>query len=541
MNEKLHGQLVIAGRRLLNEQNRDPFSPAYGCFDRRFWGWKLVDYPEATFQRGVYPLAWLLRHQPQAFNEDLLKEAVLSGLRFAAAIQHPDGSFDQAFPHEHSFGATAFLLHPLLYAYQTVEADCNPELKRLVESCLSKAADFLCQHDETHGHIANHLAGAVLSLLAAANAFQKVNYRERAEGLLNRILNHQSSEGWFLEYEGADPGYQTLCMYYLAQVDALWPDFPRLRDALDRSLSFLKWFVHPDGSFGGEYGSRRTAVYYPGGIAILAGQYPQAARMAQVMGQAVADEKTISPTAIDIGNLIPLSSALALSLEAAPDSTDDLLPCEAEHAQADFPEAGLYVRSTARHYVVIGASNGGTVKVFDRANKCILWNDGGYVGRLEDGSIITSQMTGHDNIVRISPDTVSLTVPFYYISKISQTPFQFLALRILNLTVMRSLALGNWAKALLVRLLITGKRQAPLSLTRVIQLRPDAVVITDTLNAGADIRFASLSCGKPFVSIHMASSQYLDTSIEQAASVPGKHWEHLKLMAGTPLQTETTL
>jgi len=47
-----------ACRHLLSAQDRDPFSAAYGCFDRRYWGWKLIDFPEATFQRNVYPLAW---------------------------------------------------------------------------------------------------------------------------------------------------------------------------------------------------------------------------------------------------------------------------------------------------------------------------------------------------------------------------------------------------------------------------------------------------------------------------------------------------
>ena len=41
---------------------------------------------------------------------------------------------------------------------------------------------------------------------------------KKAEHLLDRILNNQSQEGWFMEYEGADPGYQTLCLHYLVDV-----------------------------------------------------------------------------------------------------------------------------------------------------------------------------------------------------------------------------------------------------------------------------------------------------------------------------------
>ena len=42
--------------RLLSCLDRDSYSTNYGCFDRLYWGWKVVDFPDATLQRGVYPL-----------------------------------------------------------------------------------------------------------------------------------------------------------------------------------------------------------------------------------------------------------------------------------------------------------------------------------------------------------------------------------------------------------------------------------------------------------------------------------------------------
>ena len=79
----------------------------------------------------------------------------------------------------------------------------------------------------------------------------------RVRELLDRILKHQSAEGWFKEYEGADPGYQSLCTYYLADVHRMRPNFD-LADPLRESVRFLWHFAHPDGSFGGIYGSRNT-------------------------------------------------------------------------------------------------------------------------------------------------------------------------------------------------------------------------------------------------------------------------------------------
>ena len=84
---------------------------------------------------------------------------------------------------------------------------------------------------------------------------------KKAELLLDRIINNQSEEGWFREYEGADPGYQTLCLHYL--VDAhLKSRALNLSEPIAKSIRFLQYFAHPDGSFGGHYGSRCTRFYY---------------------------------------------------------------------------------------------------------------------------------------------------------------------------------------------------------------------------------------------------------------------------------------
>ncbi len=47
-------------------------------------------------------------------------------------------------------------------------------------------------------------------------------------------------------------------------------------------------------------------------------------------------------------------------------------------------------------------------------------------------------------------------------------PWRFVLLRILILTVMRSIALGNWVKSILASLLIIGKKQLPLRLKRTV-------------------------------------------------------------------------
>jgi hypothetical protein len=510
--EGLRTQVAAAVRRLLSEQDRDPYSPTYGCFDRRYWGWKLVDLPEATFQRNVYPLA-LLYADPgsEYYQSPVLCFAILSGLRYGAGIQHGDGSFDQAFPNERSFGATAFLLRPLLEAFKLVADETDDATRGDVELCLRRAAGFLCEHGEAHGYIANHLAGAVLALLVSAEHFGETRYRERAEAILQTILAHQSPEGWFLEYEGADPGYQTLCLYYLAQVYEKTGG-EALREALERAVEFIAYFVHPDGTFAGEYGSRRTEIFYPGGLALLSREFPMALSVTRAMCRSICAGHTVTLRDMDVGNLAPLLSNYVCALQsgALEEATAPPLPWKRPRVRQDFPQAGLHIRGTERYYAVLGVSNGGVLKVFDKQRRRALWDDGGYVGRLADGTLVTTQMTVLDRACSVGEDEIMLTGDFYHMLHSLPTPFRFVLLRLLNLTVMRSVWLGNLVKQGLVRLLISGKRRYGMQLQRRVRFEADRVVVEDRVSKSPGLKVDWLEFGRRFVGIHMASARYFE-------------------------------
>lgn len=500
-----------ACRHLLSAQDRDPFSLTYGCFDRRYWAWKLVDFPEATFQRNVYPLAWYLKTKPGREMESALIKSISAGLQFAENIQHKNGSFDQAFPNEFSFGATAFLLHPMLEALKVV-AEFIPEYEqKKYERSLYRAADFLYTYNETHGHIANHLAGGALSLYSAANLFSESRFASRADLILEKILAGQSNEGWFVEYEGADPGYQSLCLYYLAQVYQVRPS-PELRRALDLAIYFMSHFIHPDGTYGGEYGSRRTAVYYPGGVALLSAEIPMAASMTRFMVDSILSRHTITVQDVDMGNLAPLLSNYVLAISAKDKKSADalLLPCEQDSVKKDFNEGGLFVRGTAHYYAVLGASNGGVLKVFDRASRKMFWNDAGYVGQDLKERWVTTQMTMLDNKIQVAEDVISLDVPFYIMRRELPSPWRFVLLRLLNLTAMLNMTLGNWVKAILANMLIVGKSKFPASLKRVVKFGGDFIEVYDQIRSDGSRKFKWLSYGQPFVAIHMASAKYFE-------------------------------
>lgn len=43
--------------KILTLLDRNPHSPTYGCFDRNFWHYKIIDFPSGMSQEFVLPLA----------------------------------------------------------------------------------------------------------------------------------------------------------------------------------------------------------------------------------------------------------------------------------------------------------------------------------------------------------------------------------------------------------------------------------------------------------------------------------------------------
>jgi len=508
MEEIIKDQIYRVCRRLMSELNRDASSPGYGCFDRRFWAWKLVDFPEATFQRNTHALGWFLQQPENEPAKGQLVEAVRSGLIYAARIQHRDGSFDQAFPFERSFGATGFLLADLAVAYQSIEPMLGSADKDKIIKMLFQAGSFLARHHEGHGFISNHLAGAALGLILTSRIAGVPDFEKNAEQLVGLIIKKQSPEGWFEEYGGADPGYQTLCMYYLAQIDSLI-EMNALKNSLQKSLEFLQFFIQPDGTFGGEYGSRRTEIYYPGGIALLASQNPIAARMHQVMAQSLCRGTTVTLADMDMGNTAPLlmNMILAHTAKTAPE-TDYRLPFEQDQLEHIFPAAGIAIRSQNGFWAVLGASNGGTIRVYDKPASQMVYEDCGIRGETNNGRRITSQVTDLGNALIADNKKMTCETGMYFMSSSQPNPLNFLFLRFANLTLMRIPLLNEWLKKIMVGMLITRRKKAPLTIKRTLEFNQNAVKLTDSIKATGKIQLQQLTRGGKFVSIHMASARY---------------------------------
>ena len=502
--------------RLLSLFDDDATSGSCGMGDRYHWAWGLIDFGNATMQGAAHGLArlWKSGLWPYPTTPHLFLRRIDRMFDATVALARRDGSLEEAFPNEGSYCVTALVAYDLLCSLDLLRNDIPKTTARKWTAIVAPLIGFLHMADETHAFISNHLATASAALVRWHAITGCERSEVRAASLLRRILRRQSSEGWFCEYEGADPGYQTLCTYYLADLHTLRPDW-QLLEPLERSVRFLIHFAHPDGSFAGLYGSRSTRFYYPAGLEELAPLVPQANTLRTFMGRSVASMRTVTLVCMDAPNLVPMFNAYCKAAalhdktpeDPAPEST---LPAFTLRTTRRFPEAGLLVDGGERHYSVVGTNKGGCVVHFKDGK--LVRCDGGVVIRRKNGELGSTQNASTENRVTVDERRVAVKTAVAGMNKRLPSLANFLLLRLLCCTLFRIRTLREWTKRLLVRLLITGSKTWPIENTREILLGED-LVINDT--AILPQGYERITPPGPFVAIHMASQGYWQIQDEE--------------------------
>jgi len=510
----LYGDAIVReAPRVLGLMDREPFSPTRGCCDRTFWAWKFVDFPGARFQESLCVLGFLYR-TPLArspfFQNPRLLEWIGYGLEFWSAVQHRDGSFDEAYPFERSLAATAFTTFYVGEALEFVSAALSRDVLARAHDTAVRAGQWLLRNDETHGFLSNHLAAAAAALYHVYRLSGDQAFEKRSRYFRDKIVAHQSQEGWYEEYGGADPGYQTHGSFYLARYWQLSGD-EELAESLGRATRFLAHFVHPDGSLGGEYTSRNTQTYYPAAFEMLARRDRTAAWIADEMRPSVCSGQAAGLAGVDAYNYFPflnnyvfayLACSGTAAVPAAPPTGWD------QEGLSWFPAAGLARVRRRRYDAYVGVAKGGVLKIFDRSSRRLVYSDCGYVGRLTTGKVFSSQHEDHARAMDVQPDHIRVEGGFMEISRPTMKPRTFLLFRLFTLTVGRTKAVGRILKRFLVKVLIYRKRSVDLRFTRTIDFEDQAVIISDHIAGAAGSRVADLRCHERFTTIHMGSSRY---------------------------------
>jgi hypothetical protein len=522
-------KFLAAIPRLLSGLDRDPFSSTYGSFDREYWAWATKDFSNVDLQRAIYPLTVLYLQSFQGnvwYRQPRVKDWILAACQYWRQTQHKNGSHDHHYPNEFSFVGVAFPLYEIAESYRLLRAadELDAEEQAQWLPMMTRGAEFLCRIDEIHGFISNHRIGAACALTAMHRITGEARFQERAAELIAGVLAMASKEeGWPYEYGGADPGYQTLATYYLANYIRLTggnDEFNRLAEA---SVGFLQYFIHPDGSIGGEYGSRNCPLFFPSGLELMAKHSSTAEAIAGHGAHGVASGNTPGLADADIRNFIPLLSSYAQAMMVSAEggnAAPAALPIS-RCFERFWPDAGLFIRSDALHYTVVGCTKGGVIKVFDKAQARLVASHAGYMARSRQGRHISTQfqvkggVRGLEDCVGseiepVADRQVNLTQQaFCVVHNRTASPGRMLLFRLFTLSIGRNLWLATWIKLhIITALFIHRRRSARLSLARTISFSSEGPAIEDQLQGRDMNRLTSLRAGDIFTTIYMASSKY---------------------------------
>jgi hypothetical protein len=534
------GQIEKEFSRLISMGDREGFSKTYGCLDRTYWGWKFTDFAGARYQEAVYALAYFYKRPFDKAalegNEKTLQWARAS-LKYWQNLQHSDGSFDEAYPREQSLAATAFTCFYLGEAYLMLIEDLPESDKDSLLDTFFKAGNWLCSNDEKHGILSNHLAVAAVSLFVIYKITGDTRFEQRTKYFLNRIYTYQSKEGWYEEYGGADVGYQTHTIFYLARLWQYTHD-EELLESLKKSIYFQKYFIHPDGTIGGEYSSRNTEFYLPAGFEILASVCPDAALIAKYMRGSVNVQTGVGLASMDAQNFMPLFNNYLFAAEYSEDldSTNGSLPFEQE-GEWEFPDAGLLVKSNSNYHAILSLSKGGVLKIYDCKKKKLYLSDCGFWTVFENGKVASNQGLNRSGHINREGNKFKIEVPFTEIKQKTFSPFLFVLFRLFSLTFGKVRSIAYWLKILLVKVLVTGHQPVPINFTRKVRFTINEIHLEDQIELTENLDLKMLKSEAKFSAIHMGSSRYFCRQELDSKSINGENLSEI-LMKNRVLNIE---
>ena len=508
---------------ILTLLDRNRHSPTYGCFDRNYWHYRIIDFPSGMAQEFVLPLALAysidIPGNPY-YQQASIKEWVEVGILYAATNAHSDGSCDDYFPFERAGGAAAFSLLACLDAYKIVGLE-NPTALAFFE----KRADWLAGHQES-GRLSNHQALIALCLELTGQALGLDRWNKRAADRLSQVLSWQTEEGWFWEYEGCDPGYLTLTISILARIDQINPS-SELTKALAEAVAFAAHFIHPDGSFGGEYGSRNTYNFFPHGFELVGRLIPEALAINDLFlkglregrGPCYADDHIIGH---HTWNYLLAWQDFVPDRPEAPDI---------EQGRTYFPIAKLLVERRGDTTLYAALNKGGVFKAF--CGDTQVCSDTQF--SVQTKGMPVRNAVGHlvdEYSANIGEDAITVEGSLGWAKQTRMTTVNLIGLRGVMYTVGRFSP--NLIRRLLQRMLITGKKMAPYTFKRSFVWKGDALTVEDELNAETWKNVAGAALGVDQTSIYVVMSRTF-----QAAQM--QPWQDLtsevqNLKTGEPLK-----
>lgn len=535
-SHEIYAQLALAQLpRLLGNQDRNAFSPTYGCFHRDYWLDKTSDFPDAVRQFAVHALALVYRRAFPGniyYAQPKIRDWAIAGLLYWTRIQHKDGAFDEFYPYERGWvGPSAFTTFTSIETFNLLKDEIPPQVSETILTAIRRAAQFIAAGEAEEDHLANHHAMATLALWKAYRLLGDEALKAGYERAWKKFLTyHNADEGWSREYDGVDPGYLSATISFLGKI---YQDnrSPEILEVLRQAVEFAAYFVYPNGFYAGSLGSRNTLHFYPHGFEILTPEIPLAGAIAEKMLAALGENKLVPPGIISDRYVVYRTPEFLQAYLDYGGRAASLPPVPYERAPFTrfFPQARIYVANRPRHYVIANLAKGGVVKVFDRETGRLLLNDGGIIGRLQDGRVVSSQWIDPNYGCQTEDD--GWTIEGYLHAVPSNklfTPLKNILFRGVLVALGWIPAFSHLLKGQIRKTLILGQRTVPARFCRTMLMTGEQLTLHDTLTLDKKIQFQALAIGDEFFVRYVPQSRYFQA---QELDVAGRQVEAETLTA----------
>ena len=500
--------ILVSSKRMLTLMNRNPMDVSSGSFDRSFWHFKTKDFSSAALQMGVGILAklWVLPETEYYQNKQVLKW-IESGIEFTENIQHCDGSFDEWYVNERGWaGPTAYIMNSCLDCYELAAKALSQRTLKKLNDIILKGIIFLTRSTEGH-MLANHIAITILPLTQARALLSRDELAPCIKKLIKCLRdNWDQNEGWSWEYDGADPGYQSGTLSFLAK-SLKYSNNDELKEICLKSLGFISYFAYPSGFVGGAIGSRHTVTLFWAGIECFR-DTPLGARLSTFIEHGLYHKKQILASDVDDHYMIyRLNEALDADYYSKKISRFKYpcpLPFEQENVRKLYKKAGLYIHKDDHVYSVVALKKGGAIRVEDTKSKKILLLDGGVLAK--KNSRVFSSLCFSTDEIGLKKNKIIVKGHLLDVTPKLFNPSRFILFRVFMLTLGFHYILAIKIKSLIKRILIFNVSCKNHRYQREIIFEGKKIQIKTKINSG--LKYDRVTIGGEFWTRYVPQSRY---------------------------------
>ena len=303
------GPALNTTARVLGLTDRDSGSPTFGCCDRNFWHYKIIDFPNARLQEAG--LLFALSYSTNAPGNPFFRKARLlewsRGVwRYWLKQRNGDGSFAEVYPNERSFCATAFSAAAFVESVAALGGApaWADELDR-AESTM----DWLAVN--SNREVGNQMAASLHALSGFARLTGDAKYAAAAAARREDVLSMAQEDGTLPEYGGRDLGYQSVSLACLARVLRIGGNDNGIAQLLRKGLALLEVGLDADGRADPKQSSRGTQFVYPSALAAF-----KSPALDKILG-GLARGRILRPLWMDDRYCIPFASDYFFAIREA--------------------------------------------------------------------------------------------------------------------------------------------------------------------------------------------------------------------------------